>query len=803
MSEENNHQSLRNQGPPNGHPRYSGEYYHGEKIPSNPADNDEIDLKLLVATVLRYKWWVAGIVLIATITALIYTNQQQPIFQSSGTMLIAEERNRYTWAGTDLSSMMSSSFGVGVGSRLTNELEVLRSRRLADEIAEKLVERDHMDNGERFPILWVSYPDDSTKVSVHFVASRIQHWMQIDRISQETDVLRISFRSPSPLEAKLLVDITMDTYSEVSAAQKRMAANSAITFLEREMADIGSKLSTAEESLRDYMSSTNLVQVDGQTNAVINRMAELESQRQQVQVQRVAINSSIESYEYQLEQIRPGLADQFADNISGQMERAQFRLAELRTERNLMLRRNPALQSNPEIEPQFVQLEQDIETLRNEIRQITNNLMSADDSDVYIGFLDRDDGGVTSRILELRRNLIELRIEESQLNAQENVIEQRMTEENQFFDGLPENMLELARLRRDVQINEQLYSTISTQFQETQLWEQTQYGSGRPIDYGIVPAYPVAPNKVLHVLIGFLLGGVLGIGFVFTKESLNNRLDGTEKLRRVGYPLLAVIPNFNDYLKKNYAAKDFVSLQDKKVSTSWITLIDTISPISEAFRRLHNNIVFSNPDKKYQTILVTSSRKGEGKTTTCINLAVSLAESGKKVVIVDTDLRRPNIHRLVGEKREPGIAEIFYHDKPLTSAIKKSVAPGVHVITSGKSIPNPAALLQSEKMMEFMNELKKNFDYIIVDTPPFGVITDAASMIQRIADGVILVARFNDTKTNELNHAADNLNKINAHVIGTVMTAFKHKESTDYYYYSSYTYDSYQAYEEYQETEKA
>lgn len=800
MSEDKN-KPFPNPEPTNGYHRYSGEYYSGEAIPKSNVSDDEIDLKLLLATLLRYKWWVASIVFAVTLGAFIYTNMQQPEYQSSGTMLIAEERNRYTWAGTDLSSMMSSSFGVGVGSRLTNELEMLRSRRLADEIAEIIVDREVMDNGERFPILWYDFPEDSTKVSAHTVSSRIQRAMQIERVSQDTDVLRISYRSPSPLEAKLLVDITMDTYSEVSASQRRVAASSALSFLEREMDDIKDRLDTSEERLRDYMSSTNLVQVDGQTNAVINRMAELESQRQQVQVQRVAINSSIESYENQLEQIRPGLAEQFAENISGQMERAQFRLAELRTERSLLLQRNPGLRNNPEMEPQFVQLEEDIESTRDEIRRITNNLMSADDADVFIGFLDRDDGGVTSRILELRRNLIELRIEESQLNAQEDVINQRMTEENQFFDGLPENMLELARLRRDVQINEQLYSTISNQFAETQLWEQTQYGSGRTIDYGAVPVNPVSPNKTLHILIGFLLGGVLSVGFVFTKESLNNLIDGTDKLKRTGFPLLAVIPDFSQYLKKKYNSSPFITVQDKSVSTSWISLVDTISPISEAFRRLHNNIVFSNPDRTYQTILVTSSRKGEGKTTTCINLAVSLAESGKKVLVIDSDLRRPNLHRLMGEKREPGIAEIFYHDKPISKAIKQTAAPGVYMIPAGKTIPNPAALLQSEKMHRFMNELKSRFDYIIVDTPPFGVITDAASMIQRVADGVILVARFNDTKSNELHHTTENLKKINSNVIGTVLTAYKHKQSTDYYYYSDYTYDSYQAYEEYQEKE--
>ena len=241
-------------------------------------------------------------------------------------------------------------------------------------------------------------------------------------------------------------------------------------------------------------------------------MADLESQRQEVQVQSVAVSSSIESYESQLEQIKPGLAEQFAENISGRLEGAQLRLAELRTEQSLMVQRNPGLRNNPEAEPQYIQIQEEIGTVRQEIRDITSNLLNADDSDVYIGFLEEEGGGITSRILELRRNLIELKIEESQLQAQEDVIAQRMAEENQFFDGLPENMLDLARLQREVHIQEQLFTTISDQFAETQLWEQTQYGAGRPIDYGFLPDRPISPNKPLYSCVGLLIGGVVGVG---------------------------------------------------------------------------------------------------------------------------------------------------------------------------------------------------------------------------------------------------------------------------------------------------
>lgn len=802
MSEDNNLNSYAGYGKDkpstNGAHRYGGEYYSGERIPQSLEEKDEIDLKHLIATTLRYKWWVLSITFVCTAIAFFYARSLPPVYTSSGTIVIEEQRNTYTYRDSDISSIVSNSFGVGTGSRLVNEIQVFKSRRLASEIARKVLEEGTMENGERFPITWRNYPEDSTTISREALTARIQNRMQVQRVDMDTDIIRVTYQSISPYEAKYLVNTTIDTYTDVSANQRRMAANSALSFLEQEQQEAQQRLENSEENLREYMNRTNLIQVDGQTNAVINRLAELESQLQQVQVERVSVNSSIEAYENQLDQIRPGLAEQFADNISSNMERKQFRLAELETERDLILQRNPALRNNPEQEPQLVQLNQEIEALKTDINQLASDLIS-DESDVFIGFLNSEDGGITNRIIELRQQLIELKIQESQLNAKENVLTQRLEEENQFFDNLPENMIELARLQRDTEVNERLFSTISENLTQTQLWKETQFGAGRPLDYAIVPNAPSGPNRTRYIMIGFLLGGMLSVGFVFVRENLNQRIDGTEKIRKMGYPLLAVIPDINQYISQRFKDNDFISLNDRKISTSWTSLIDTINPIAESYRRLHNNVIYSDPDRTFKTIVITSSKKGEGKTTIATNLAVTLAEAGKKVLVIDCDLRRPNIHKFTGEPREPGIGELFYDDEKLENAIHETVAPGVHVLTAGRSIPNPSAVMQSTKMKKLLAVVPDMYDHVIIDTPPFGVITDAASILKQ-ADSVVLVTKFNITQLNELNHTIENLERIRANVVGTVITAFNHKNSADYYYSGKYSYyNSYEAYEEYQE----
>jgi len=777
---------------------YKGEYYNSEPFPGGPDESDEIDLKYLFSVLLRYKYWALGIIALSTVLALTYAYSLPPVYESTGTVLIQEDRASQAFAGdSDLNSILSRSFGVGAGSRIGNEIEVMQSASVADQIAQRLVNNPRMENGEVMPILWYNYPEDSTRASLDAVARRVQSRMQVQRNNQDTDIITITYSSPSPFEVARLVNTTIETYSDVSAQQKRAAATAALEFLSEEREKARAELTNSEEQLRDYMSRTSLVQIDGQTQAAIDRLAELESQRQQVQVERVSVNSSIDSYEDQLEQIRPGLAEQLSENISGQLERSQFRLAELRTERDLLIQRNPSLRQNPELEPQYASLVEEIETVRNQIRDITSNVLNADDSDVYIGFLDEEDGGVTQRIIELRRNLIELRIQQSQLDAQQDVLEERIAEENSFLDDLPDNMIDLARLRRDTQVNEELFSAISEQFTQTQLWEQTQYGSGRTIDAGQVPDSPAGPNRKLIALIGFMIGGVISVGFVVGKETFNRSVDGSEKLRKIGYPVLATIPDVGPYIKKRFNNEEFVEMDGRRVTTSWSMLIDSVSPLSESYRRLHNNIVYADPDLTFQTIVVTSPKKSEGKSTVSMNLAVALAESGKKVVIVDNDLRRPALHRMMGESREPGLIELFYDDEELSSVIKPTAAPGVHIITSGRRINNPSAVLKSAKMKELIVHLKKKYDHVIMDTPPYGVIADAAALIRQ-ADGVVLTTKFNYTKLNELYHTIENLDRIKANIIGFVITEYKHAKSADYYYYD-YTYDSYQAYEEYQE----
>lgn len=359
-------------------------------------------------------------------------------------------------------------------------------------------------------------------------------------------------------------------------------------------------------------------------------------------------------------------------------------------------------------------------------------------------------------------------------------------------------MIKFARLKREVMLNEKIYATITKQYAETKLLEQTQFGLGTPIDMGYIPDSPSKPHTLLYIFIGFILGGIASIGYVLTKDTLNDKLDGVEKMRNLREPLLAVIPQMDDHTKEHHSGKEKVTVQDVEVSTKLITVLDSISTISESFRRLQSNLIYSNPDSKLKSIVLTSAGKGAGKTTTISNLGVVLAEAGFKVAIVETDLRRANVHTVFGLSRTPGFMEVLFDDVSLTDALKKTMVPDLSILTAGRRPPNPSAVTQSKAFLKTIKDLEKSFDFVLIDTPPFGIITDSSALINQ-TDGVVVVARFNKTTETQLEHTMEELHRIKAPVLGTVLTAFNYKKSSDYSYSSDYYKEAYQEYDEYQD----
>ncbi|MEX0779967.1 MAG: polysaccharide biosynthesis tyrosine autokinase [Balneolales bacterium] len=775
--------------------------HHNSPKPSSAIDkslldsDDVIDFKKYFNLLYGYKWLIISITLIATVAAYFYADSITPIYQGNGTMIISQSRDSYSMTGSDLNSLLTSNFGIGTGNVIFDELEVLQSRSLAGIIGDQLLEFINQSNNNLYPVTWREYPRDSTVVSRDTLVRRLQGNLNIERLEERESVVRINYKSPSPSEAASVTNLFIDTYNQFSIDQSRNQTRSALDFLNREMNEVQTILNQNEEDLRDFMNREKLVQLDSQTENLITAMAQIVIERQAVSVQKVAVNSAMASYRTELDNIKPGFAQQYAQGISPKLSRFQYQLAEMETERMLMIQQNPMLENNLQAEPTFERLTNQINKLKADIAQLANHFIESGDN--YLGFLGSADGNLANRVTEMRQELMTLKIDSQQYQAQEEVLDQRLDEYQAIFNRLPDNMIHYARLKRDIQINEQLYLTISGQTAELAVWEQTQTGKGRVVDYSLIPDTPIQPRSKRILMLGFVLGGVLSLGLVFLREITITKITSIEKLKEKSHPLLGVIPD--DTLIKKNILKDRKQVKSSQshISTDLLTIHDSMSYASESYRRLLNNLLYSQPDDPFKSILITSPSPAEGKSSVIGNLAVTLAESGKKVLIIDCDLRRPRLHKMWGLTLKPGLVDVLFNKTSTEKVIQPTIMENLDIISSGMKAPNPGALLQSQRMKQLIKELKENYDIVLIDSPPFGIITDAAPLIQS-TDGVIVSVRFNQTKESELDQCLENLNYIRANILGTTLLAYDYKKGTGDPYEAAHYKFTYETYNKYQ-----
>lgn len=225
------------------------------------------------------------------------------------------------------------------------------------------------------------------------------------------------------------------------------------------------------------------------------------------------------------------------------------------------------------------------------------------------------------------------------------------------------------------------------------------------------------------------------------------------------------------------------------MKSSIITYKSPKDPISEAFRNMRTNITFADIDEELRVLTITSTGKGEGKSTIIANYAVALAQSKKKVLLVDCDLRRPRIHRLFEQPNKRGLTNILLRECEPMEAIQSTDVENLFIISSGPIPPNPSEILASKRLVDLMEQFKQAFDYILIDAPPVGVVTDAA-VLSHVTDGYIVVAAVNVTNKEGVRLAMETLKNVNANVVGIVANnAPMSKRSGYYYYYSAYEED--------------
>jgi polysaccharide biosynthesis transport protein len=355
-------------------------------------------------------------------------------------------------------------------------------------------------------------------------------------------------------------------------------------------------------------------------------------------------------------------------------------------------------------------------------------------------------------------------------------VQNKISDLQRQIDALPTALASSANVNAQRQSLEQQQAYYRQQLDQLQVAAQiSQSGGGQIVSRATAPGSPVEPNTIRNGMIALALGLVLGVALAFLREYLDDSIRTKEDLERAtgGLPVVGLIPAVASW--KNHK------------NPYLVTVAMPASPVAEAYRTLRTSVQFLGLDRPLQSLVVTSPTKAEGKTTTLANLAVSLAQAGQRVILLDCDLRRPRIHEFFGLSNEVGFTSVLLGTDPLAQTLQPVDGyPLLAVLASGPPPPDPSELLSSQRTKEVVEALRSRCDLLLLDSPPVLPVTDPL-VLSGLVDAALLVVSTDQTNKRALHRAVELLTQVNAPLMGTVLNEVG-PERAYAYGYAGYAY---------------
>jgi capsular exopolysaccharide synthesis family protein len=537
----------------------------------------------------------------------------------------------------------------------------------------------------------------------------------------ETYVVEVRVTHDDPKDAALWANTLADVYMDYSIEGQVETAKRAYQWVTDRLAETQTGMQEAQDRLIESYEGQDLFVPEGSVSAITTSITKLNEDHIQAQARRIDLEAQLGEF---AEMRRRGRPVDAIPQVGGDGRVAEINAQVQALSLDLAKLREKYKEGHPEVQRVQVQMQQ----LRK-------------DKEARIGEIEES----------LRAEYRQLQRREAELKDAIDAHKGKAAEQSR-------KLTELESLKKQAESRAGLYSVLLQKLNETNIAASIQNNNVRLLDRAIVPSSPVWPRKRQIALLSLVGGLLLGAAFVLARDALDNTLkDADDVERHLHLDLLASIPRYGK--------------EDTALAT-------------EAYQNLRTALLFARRGESGQVVLVTGTAPGEGKTTTLLNVAKLLAVSGESVVVVDGDLRRANLHVRLGVPREPGLTDLFLKSVELTTLVRATKVARLAVITAGPLPPNPPALLAREELGRALEQLRRHYRWVLVDSPPVAAVTDAL-LLARHADATLLVVQQNKVDRAMVKRSLSALRKVTPHVIGAVLNAVDVR-SKGYYGYAHY-----------------
>jgi capsular exopolysaccharide synthesis family protein len=799
--------------------RYSESVGRGRLSAGGHDRGEDTQFREILGVLRRHLLLIAACTALVLLVTIVATDRMTPVYEATASIRVDERQPTLP--------ALDALQGIASANEISTEMAELESRTLAEEVTEALALRVHIltpgrgrrsdifasvaagrhadsglyrlrrQPGGRFRIeipatgtaVGVIAPGERVRLgTVTFVlaptatayrtielavqpfegaVSALQSAVSILRPSREANIIAVRYRDTDPRLVRDVTNAVASHFIERRRNVRQTETRSTARFLRDQLQRLSARLATAENALRSFRQREQIVDLQEEGRSQVDHATELQAQRNTIDAERAALSSLLDEVRSAAARQPPDdpspyrnlmafptlLRNQVAGELLASLTAVEDRRAELLTRRTL---------KDPDVQLMNVRIRQ----LEDQLRLITVTYLQ----------------GLANQVTSL---------------------DSVLTRSEQQLQRFPAKEIQLARLQRQAKGLEEIYTLLQTRLKEAEVAEAVDDASVRVVDVASVPRAPIRPKPMLNIVLAVISGLLLGVSAAFAREYADHSVHTRKELQAVtGTPVLGLIPHFRHPRQaasrilgtarrlKGISARHGPAAPGAPVSgasAGRFTALQGPSQhdvllMAEAFQRLATNIAFARQDRPVRRLVFTSPLPGDGKTMVSVNVATALAQRGRRILLIDADLRRGMINVLFRIPREPGLSNLIVDTIPLSKARREIRVPGggvLHVLTTGALQDNPAPALAAERIRVLLGSVADDYDLIIFDSPPINVVADAA-LLSSSCDGMLIVVRAGVTAAPALALAMEQLRHVRAPVLGAVLNDIDFRRETSY-----------------------